>query len=102
MTFKTYFDRKADLFEVVCNCKNKYFVFVDTKNCYSLCLKCRQKNYEIQCQFCQAVFKFPENSKSIYMAQNRRDCPECGKLNLELPQHQIDGYKKAIYLIKNE
>lgn len=92
--FQNYLNKKTDLFEVLCSCKVKYFVFVDTKNCYSICKKCSKKNYELNCQFCQAILKFPEDDESIDLINNSWKCVECNKVNPGLPELKIKSYEK--------
>lgn len=93
--FQSYLNKKKDLFEVSCSCKAQYFVFVDLQNCYSVCKKCGKKNYELNCEFCQAVLKFNQDDNSINQKNNTWQCVECHKINQGLPNIQINGYKKG-------
>ncbi len=92
--FSEYLNKKSDMYEVNCDCGNKYFVFVKLEGGYSVCRTCSKKHYELSCKHCDSAVNYVDGSKEIDFAKNTWLCVECKETNENVPTNILNGYQK--------
>ncbi|MBP9817369.1 hypothetical protein KBC75_01255 [Candidatus Shapirobacteria bacterium] len=92
--FQEFLNKKSDMFEVFCDCGNKYYVFVTLAGGYSVCRTCGKKHFELSCKHCESGMTYVEGRKELDLVRNSWKCVECNDWNESIPTLVLTGYQK--------
>jgi len=90
--FDDYLNKRCEMLSGNCSCGKECFIFVKdfTVSRFTVCKKCGQKIYFLECDGCGSGFSIPEKAKNI--SNGSWKCEVCDKEHNELADIQIENY----------